>query len=73
MRLTVLVTPRARREGIERVGDATLRVAVSAPPHEGQANAAVVRAVAAFLDLPPSRVRIVHGRAGRRKTLEIAE
>ena len=73
MRLTVLVTPRARRERVERVDAVTLQVAVAAPPREGQANTAVVRAVSAFLGLPPSRVRIVHGQAGRRKTIEIVE
>jgi uncharacterized protein (TIGR00251 family) len=72
-RLSVHVTPHARRERVERLDQTTLRVAVTAPPHEGQANAAVLKAVARFLNVPPSRIRIVRGQAGRRKILEIAE
>jgi len=49
----------------------TLRVAVTAPPHDGQANDAVRDAVAEYLGVPRSHVRIVRGHAGRRKILEI--
>jgi uncharacterized protein YggU (UPF0235/DUF167 family) len=67
----VIVTPRARQARVERVDAATLRVTVTALPHDGQANAAVVEAVAEYLRVPRSRVRIVRGHAGRRKILEI--
>jgi hypothetical protein len=73
MRLTVTVTPRVRRERVERVDSTHLRVAVTAPPHEGQANRAVVTAVAGFLGVPPSRVRIVRGMMGRRKIIEVID
>ena len=72
-RVSVHVTPRARRNKVERVDAGTLRVAVTAPPYEGQANAAVVKTVAGFLGIAPSRVRIVQGHTGRRKVLEIEE
>jgi uncharacterized protein (TIGR00251 family) len=73
MRLSVIVSPRARRQRVDRIDATTLRVAVTAPPHEGLANAAVVGAVAEFLGVPPSRVRIVRGQTGRHKTVEILE
>lgn len=73
MRLSVWVVPRAARERVESVGEGRLRVAVTAPPHEGRANAAVVRAVAAYLNVLPSRVRIVRGGTSRRKILEVLE
>jgi uncharacterized protein (TIGR00251 family) len=71
MRLTAIVTPRAARARVERLDAVTLRVAVTAPPHEGRANDAVIRGVAAYLGVAPSRVRIVRGHRGRRKLLEI--
>jgi uncharacterized protein (TIGR00251 family) len=71
MRLSVIVIPRAARTRVDRVDPATLRVAVTAPPQGGQANRAVVRAVADYLDVPPSHVRIVRGQTGRHKILEI--
>ena len=73
MRITVTVTPGARSERVERVDASRLRVAVTEPPREGRANAAVVRAVARFLGVPTSAVRIVHGATSRSKALEIKE
>lgn len=69
----MVVTTRAARERVERVDATHLRVAVTAPPHEGRANAAVVKAVAAFLDVAPSRVRIIRGQASRRKIIDMTE
>ena len=65
------VSPGARTERIERVDATRLRVAVTEPPREGRANAAVVRAVARFFGVPVSSVRIVHGLTGRSKVLEV--
>jgi uncharacterized protein (TIGR00251 family) len=71
MRATVTVIPRARTTRVERLEDGTLRVAVTAPPHEGRANAAVVAALAEHFGVPRSRVRILAGRSGRRKVVEV--
>jgi hypothetical protein len=71
VKLSVIVVPRARRNLVERVDSTTLRVAVTAPPRDGQANDAVRNAVAEYLRVPRARVRIVRGHSGRRKILEI--
>ena len=71
MRVTVRVVPRARREMVERLPDGGFRVAVTAPAHEGRANEAVIAALAAHLGVPRSKLRIVLGRASRRKVVEI--
>jgi hypothetical protein len=71
MRLSVLVTPGARTEWVERLDATTLRVAVTEPPREGRANTAVVIAIARFLGVPRSRVRIVRGLTSRRKAVEV--
>ncbi len=73
MRISVHVTPRAHHASIERVEHNTFRVAVTAPPHEGRANEAVIDLLAEYFRVPRSRVRIVRGQAGRRKIVEIAD
>jgi len=73
MRVSVHVTPRARRAGIDRVEHNRFRVAVTAPPREGLANKAVVELLADYFQVPRSRVRIIRGQAGRRKIVEISE
>jgi len=52
------------------VGD-RLRVAVTAPPVDGEANAAVIDAVAKAFSVRRSAVTIVSGERGRRKTVTI--
>lgn len=71
MRITVTVVPRARRTYVEPLQDGGLRVAVTAAPQEGQANAAVIAALAVHFHIPRSRVRIVHGERSRKKVVEI--
>ncbi|HLY22663.1 MAG TPA: DUF167 domain-containing protein [bacterium] len=71
MRITVHVTPRARRPGVERRADGTFHVAVSAAPHEGEANEAVVAALAGHFGVGRGRVRIVRGHRGRHKLVEV--
>jgi uncharacterized protein (TIGR00251 family) len=72
MRITVHVTPRAHRPGVEHLPDGGYRVAVTAPPHEGRANDAVIAALADHFDVSRGRVRIVQGHRGRRKVIEIS-
>jgi len=69
-RVTVRVHARARTERLEWDGS-TLQVWVREPPADGRANAAVIRAVARWADVAPSRVAIVSGAAARHKLVEI--
>jgi uncharacterized protein (TIGR00251 family) len=48
-----------------------LRVAVVAPPVDGKANEAVVRALAEALGVPRAAVEIIRGETGRRKTVRL--
>jgi uncharacterized protein (TIGR00251 family) len=68
----ILVVPRASRDAVgPMVGD-RLRVAVTAPPVDGEANAAVIDALAKAFGVRRGAVAIVRGQTGRRKTVQIA-
>lgn len=69
--LEILVTPRASRDGIGGVHDGALRVRVTRPPADGEANRAVIRLVAEALDVPPSTVSVASGDRARRKRLAL--
>jgi len=74
LRVFVRLQPRARRERIEGVvaeadGRAVLKVAVTAPPEDGKANAALVALLGKRWRLPKSAIEIVGGATDRRKTL----
>ncbi|MDH3612607.1 MAG: DUF167 domain-containing protein [Gammaproteobacteria bacterium] len=65
--LQVRVQPRASRNEILGVSDAQLRVRTTAPPVDGKANKAVIRLLADYLQVPPSRIRLTHGTTHRNK------
>ena len=67
----VLVQPRASRARIGPRHDGRIKVAVTAPPVDGEANAAVVELVAKSLGVAKSAVEVVAGASSRRKTLRV--
>ena len=70
--LAIRVQPRASRNEVLDVRNGRLLVRTTAAPTDGKANKAVVRLVASYLDIAPSRVRLVRGQAQRDKLLRIA-
>jgi uncharacterized protein (TIGR00251 family) len=70
--LDILVQPRASRAKIGPMHDGRLKIAVTAPPVDGEANAAVIELFAKQLGIPRSSVEIVAGASSRRKTIKIA-
>jgi len=68
--LDIVVQPRASREGLSLMGD-RLKISVTAPPVDGKANDAVIRALAAALDVPRGAIEIARGDTSRRKTVRI--
>lgn len=76
MRLAVRLTPRGGRDRIEgwgedEIGRRYLKVRVSAPPVEGEANAALGALLAKALKIPRSRVRVAAGQTARLKQVEL--
>lgn len=69
--LRVRVKPRASRDGLggERAG--ALVVRLTAPPVEGEANAALGRFLGKLLGVAPSAVRLLRGATGREKLVRI--
>jgi uncharacterized protein (TIGR00251 family) len=73
--LTLKVQPKASRDAIAGVIDTpdgpALKVAVSAPPDKGKANAAVIGLLAKSFGVAKSRVTLTHGETDRRKVVRI--
>lgn len=70
--LTLHVQPGARRtEVVGPHGDA-LKLRVAARPVEGEANAELIRFLAATLGVSPRAVTLVSGNASRRKRVAVA-
>jgi uncharacterized protein len=68
----VKVHPRAKKNAISgEVGDA-LKVALTAPPVDGKANAACIEFFAKLLNVPRSSVTIASGQSSRNKVIRVA-
>jgi hypothetical protein len=69
--IDVLVSPRASRARFgPRHGD-RIKLAVTAPPVDGEANAAVIELVARALGVARAAVALVAGASSRRKTVAV--
>jgi len=70
--LELLVQPRASRTAVMGEHGGRLKLALAAPPVDGEANAALVRYLAEALGVRRAEVRLLHGSTGRRKTFCVA-
>ena len=69
--IDVLVSPRASRARFGPVHGDRVKVAVTAPPVDGEANAAVVELVARTLGVARWAVSVTSGQSSRRKTVTV--
>ena len=71
VRIRVRVQPRASRTEIVGEHDGALRVRITAPPVEGEANEALIRFFAKRLRVARSRIEVIAGASSRSKVLEV--
>ncbi len=69
--LEIKVTPKSSRDALLGWLGEALKVAVTAAPERGRANAAVEALLARALDIAPSRVTVVSGQTSGRKRVAI--
>ncbi len=69
--LAVQARPKASRNGVVGVHAGRLKVAVTAAPEKGKANAAVLDVLAKALDLKRSQLALATGEANPRKTVAV--
>lgn len=70
--LSIYVQPRASRVGVVGLHDGRLKLAITAPPVEGQANLQVIAFLAKLFRVPKGGISLESGSQGRGKRLTIA-
>ena len=70
-RLTLRVQPRAARNSVVGLHGQAIRIRLSAPPVDGEANEALVSFLANRLGVPAARVNLVRGHGSRDKVVEV--
>jgi len=71
VRLEVSVQPRSSRNQVVGEQNEALKIKLTAPPVEGEANAALVNFLANYFKLPRKDIRLIKGEASRHKIVEI--
>ncbi|EOC0059017.1 DUF167 family protein YggU [Cronobacter turicensis] len=71
--LRLYIQPKASRDSIIGLHGDELKVAITAPPVDGQANAHLVKYLAKQFRVPKSQVVIEKGELGRHKQVKIIE
>ena len=69
--LAVLVQPRASRTKVVGEHDGRLKIALAAPPVDGEANAALIEFLSDELGVRRAEITLLDGDTGRRKRLSV--
>jgi uncharacterized protein (TIGR00251 family) len=70
--IEILVQPRASRDKIGPMHDGRIKIAVTAPPVDGEANAAVIALLAKRLGIARGHIEVIAGASSRKKTIKLA-
>lgn len=70
-RISVKITPNAKKEAIIDEGNNCFKIKVTAPAIEGKANEAMLKKLAEYFDIPKSRIKIIRGEFAKNKIIEI--
>ncbi|MEK9168234.1 MAG: DUF167 domain-containing protein [Patescibacteria group bacterium] len=71
MKIFIKAKPNSKKEFVKKISDTNFAVAVKEPPIKGKANQAIVKALADFIGIAPSRLKIISGAVSRQKIIEI--
>ena len=73
MKISVSIKPNAKVKKIEKVDEGRFKAWVKESPVEGKANLALVKVLADYFDVAPSRINIVSGYSSKKKIVEITK
>ena len=71
VQFAVRVSPRSSRDKVLGVHDGALKLALKAPPVDGEANAALIAFLAKGIGCPKRSVHIVQGESSRNKLIRV--
>lgn len=66
----VTIKPGSSQEKILETAPGELTVYLRAKPHDGEANAALIKLLAKFFNVPKTTIKITRGLKSRQKTIE---
>ena len=73
IRFSAIIQPRSSKNEVIGIYNDALKIRLSSPPVDGEANKSCMRFFAKWLGISPSKVSIVQGFSSKNKTIEVAD
>jgi uncharacterized protein len=73
IRFSAIIQPRSSKNEVTGVYNDALKIRLTSPPVDGEANKACMRFFAKWLGISPSKIRIIHGLSSKKKTIEVED
>lgn len=73
MRLTVVAKPKKKQVKVIQITQNSYSVSVTEPPVDGQANEAIIKALAKYFSLSPSQISLISGHTSKIKIFEVPD
>lgn len=73
MRIRIKVKANSKQTKIDRISNSEFTVYVKQPPREGRANAAIIKLLSEYFDIPMNSVIIERGRASKNKIIVLGK
>lgn len=71
VRLHLFIQPKSSKNQIVGPHNGMLKIKISAPPVDGEANAELIEYLSKFFKVPKRNITLVKGDAGRQKTVDV--
>ncbi len=71
--IEIYVQPKASRNELAGIHEGSLKIRLTAPPVEGEANKECIKFLAKVFEVPKSRLTILKGHQSRRKTVLVRD
>ena len=71
--ITVHISPGSRKNEIVGINpDGSIRIKIAAPPIDGKANAELICFLGKLLNMPLTRIQLIHGEKSKHKFMKIS-
>jgi uncharacterized protein (TIGR00251 family) len=71
VRLHLFIQPKSSKNEVVGEHNGMLKIKITAPPVDGEANQALIEFLSKLIKLPKRQITIIKGETGRQKTVEI--
>ena len=73
IRFSAIIQPRSSKNEVIGIYNDALKIRLTSPPVDGEANKSCMRFFAKWLGISPSKVSIVQGFSSKNKTIEVID